>query len=62
MLEPGPLETYYIYELDKVNNNVNTLNIWYNFNMTLKDRTIKALHASEYVIFVMTAERKIKVY
>lgn len=62
MLDPGPIETYFIFELDKLNNIVNTLNIWYNINMTMSDRTVKSVHASEYVIFSMTVERKIRVY
>ena len=62
MIQPGPIEKYYIFELDLVNNNVNTLNIWYNVNMTMSDRTIKSLHANEYVVVMMTVERKIRVY
>jgi hypothetical protein len=62
MLDPGPVEKYYIFEIDKKNNNVNNLNIWYNVNMTMSDRTIKSVHANEYVIVTMTVERKIRVY
>jgi hypothetical protein len=62
MLNPGPLEKYYIFELDKMNNNVKVQNIWYNINMTMSDRTIKSVHANEYVIVTMTVERKIKIY
>jgi hypothetical protein len=62
MLNPGPLEKYYIFELDKLNNNVKVQNIWYNINMTMSDRTIKSVHANEYVIVTMTVERKIKIY
>jgi hypothetical protein len=46
MLDPGPVEKYYIFEIDKKNNNVNNLNIWYNVNMTMSDRTIKSVHAN----------------
>ena len=62
MLDPGPIEKYYIFKIDKKNNNVNTLNIWYNVNMTMSDRTIKSVHANEYVIVTMTVDRKIRIY
>jgi len=30
--------------------------------MTINDRTIKAVHASEYVVFTMTVDRRIRIF
>jgi hypothetical protein len=57
--EPGPLEIFYIYKVDK---NIDIIFTWYNLNMTLNDRTLKAIQTSEHVIFVMTLDKKIRVY